>query len=216
MSLNIKSVLSQIIASKAKQISELTTEIKELEKAASFLSETAPRKPGKKAAKKTAVVAKKAAQKPGKKAAKKPAAAPVTKKPGKKAAKKVAPSTDARSTVTRGGPSMVDKVVQAMGDKNMTSTQVVEAMKAKGTMPDSSNEKGYVASVLHTGETKGIFEKVSRGVYRVSSSYKPQEKKAKGKASNGDGQLSGDKVAAEMSDLNLGGDFQVAENPFSE
>ncbi len=216
MSANVRKMLAQIIADKTQLITQLTAELESLEQAHSCLDD-APKKAGKKAAKKAPAAATK--KKVGKKAAKKAAAAPSAKKVGKKAAKKtVAPAAEARHTVTRGGPLMIDKVVSAMGSKNMNAGQVVEAMGSKGTMPESSNPKGYIACVLHTGEEKGVFKKVSRGVYCVDPSYKPQDGKKAGKKAppNGDGKLPSETVESEVNDLNLGGESGVAENPFSE
>lgn len=155
------------------------------------------------AAKTTAKVAAKAA-KPAKKAPKKAKAAPATKaapaaKPAKTLAKKAgkkkaakataAPAkkgqkVSARKAVASGDlPSLTNRLIEVMGKDDVGIPEVITRLAQKGWTPDSKDLPTYISYMLSSN--KETFERVSRGVYRVSKSATNGKgpKGAKGKVS---------------------------------
>lgn len=97
-------------------------------------------------------------------------AAPV--KPATKVAKAAKPADANVSSVAAGRravasgerPKLVDAMWIAMGDDPMNSAQVIEALEAKGWMPNASKPQGYISFML--SKNADMFERVERGVYK--------------------------------------------------
>jgi hypothetical protein len=75
-----------------------------------------------------------------------------------------------QEAVARGErPPFKKAIMIVMGGQIMNATQIVEALKAKKWMPESSDPRQYVSYMLSTN-TPGIFERTrKRGFYRVRS-----------------------------------------------
>lgn len=112
----------------------------------------------------------------GRKPAKTAAAAPI--KPAKpvKAAKRAGrPAKAIQTTATtrrprEGADRVVDRMASVMKDKIMGATDVAEALTKAGKAPNSENLNNYMLYMLSQNPT--LFERVSRGKYRVISSGK--------------------------------------------
>lgn len=117
--------------------------------------------PVKKAAAKTAPKGGSKAPKPvaAAKAPTKPAKAP---KPADANVSSVAAGRRAVASGER--PKLVDAMWIAMGDEQMNSAQVIDALKEKGWLPNANKLKGYISFMLSKNADK--FERVDRGVYK--------------------------------------------------
>lgn len=156
--------------------------------------------PAKKAAPAKAAPAKKAAA-PAKKTVAK--AGPAKKTAAKKTVKKGGPKTAASRRAAEGRrevleglrPPIKDAIAKVLGSKTMQSQAIFDALKEKGWLPKSNNQRGYVSYVLSSN--KDHFESVKgkgRGHYRLrpgvsasngaakKSAAKPAAKKAAAKA----------------------------------
>ena len=71
------------------------------------------------------------------------------------------------STKTKDGAKRPFKevVAEVMGKRTMCAGEVVEALQAKGLLPDSTQPEHYLSSTM--AFHKDTFERVSRGQYRV-------------------------------------------------
>ena len=69
-------------------------------------------------------------------------------------------------------PTLVAAIAEVMGKNNMAAAQVVEALSEKGWLPNNKDPKHGISTTLSL--TPDVFERVSRGVYRV----KPKQRAA--------------------------------------
>lgn len=98
------------------------------------------------------------------------------KKPAKKAkpARKIpnsANATKGRRAVARGErPPMSHAMATVMGSRSMASLEIVNALKARGWLPNAKRPRDYVSFML--SQNRKVFERVKRGVYRVKAQPK--------------------------------------------
>ena len=151
----------------------------------------APKAPAKTAAK-TAPKGAKKAPKAVAKAVKAPKAAPAVKaaaKPAKAKPVKAKPADGKVSAVAAGRravasgerPKLADAMWIVMGEEQMNSAQVIEALTAKDWMPNAAKPQSYISFVLSANEDK--FKRIERGVYqRIEGAGPAQEPASSGKA----------------------------------
>ena len=96
-------------------------------------------------------------------------------RPRKTEASKGAKTTQAKRAPrsAQGGDdklTMIEAMVKVMGGKTMTAGDIEEGLNSEKLAPKSNNLRGYISSVLSI--QRDVFEKVSRGQYRVKSTAK--------------------------------------------
>lgn len=180
---------------------------------------------------------KKPGPKPGSKRASKKAAGPKRKKPGpkpgskrtkkakKKASKKAkGKAAEGRQAVARGDrPTIRDSIAIVMGSEVMGSAEIVAALAKKGWTPNAKDPRTYCLYTL--SDNKDVFERVERGRYRVRDDVVIENDKiinkggraakaAAKKAANNKPKKSDAEVQASLSELGIGGDGDITDNPF--
>lgn len=143
----------------------------------------APKAPAKTAAKTAPKGAKKAPKTVAKAAAKAPKAAPAVKtaKPVKAKLAKAKPADSKVSAVAAGRravasgerPKLADAMWLVMGEENMNSAQVIDALTAKDWMPNATKPQSYISFVLSANKDK--FARVERGVYKRIEGAGPEQ-----------------------------------------
>ncbi len=80
---------------------------------------------------------------------------------------KEAPSKTSQAVQSGSRKPFRDLIAQAVqGRKRFTIPEVIEALKKRGTLPESVDLNGYIARTLSTSE---LFKRVDRGVYRFNN-----------------------------------------------
>jgi len=191
------------------------------------------KKAAKKASNKTEAAPKQAAKakaKPAKtKSAKAKAAAEAPAKAGAKGKAKKPLSgvnlniSKSRKAVAEGKvPKLQDRIIQVMGDKECSIKEVVALLEEKDWITGSKNPAQYVNYMLSID--KDVFEKVSRGIYKVKApKAKVTANKTNGVSNKGkakaapitaakseEPQMTPAEIEVELEDLGS----NVAENPF--
>lgn len=150
-----------------------------------------------------------------KKVARRVKAKAAKKKVAKKATKKArgtSAAAEGRRAVARGDrPPIRQSMARVMGTKVMSATDIVEGLTKKNWLPGAKDPRTYCLYTLSAN--KDVFERVSRGRYKVKAgvTFDKKAKKTKKTKKN-------DKPAAEvkagLADLGIKDD-NIEANPFS-
>jgi hypothetical protein len=75
-------------------------------------------------------------------------------------------------------PTLVAAMAEVMGKKDMVAAQIAEALSEKGWLPSNKDPKHGISTTLSLNPN--VFERVSRGVYRVKPRHRavPRSKKS--------------------------------------
>lgn len=68
-------------------------------------------------------------------------------------------------------PTMVDKIVDVMGDREMTAGDVYALLESRGMLPSANTKPNGISIVFSSN--KSTFQNVSRGVWRVVKASSP-------------------------------------------
>lgn len=78
--------------------------------------------------------------------------------------------------------SVLDAIIEVLGDKTMSVTEINEALKSHALYPKAKDPKGYINAVMTASRNKHYFKRVSRGVYCARKAKHKVAKKTKKEA----------------------------------